>query len=81
MEKCYEMNDLNWLGKWVLVMGLVLAAAGAVFLLAGKVPWFGNLPGDIKVERKNFTFYFPLMTCLFLSALTSLALWLINKFK
>ena len=69
------------MGKWLLVLGLGLASLGAFVLLAGKIPWLGRLPGDIKVEKESFSFYFPVMTCLLLSAAASFVFWLISKFK
>ena len=54
---------------WVLlVLGLVIAGVGLVWILAPSIPWLGRLPGDIRIERENFRFYFPLATCLLLSA-------------
>ena len=47
-------------GKWLIVFGAILVILGAVLTLAGKIPWLGNLPGDIYIQRLNFTFYFPL---------------------
>jgi len=75
------MSDFSSLGKWLVFFGLGLAAMGAVILLSGKFPWLGRLPGDIKVEREEFSFYFPLATCLLLSAAFSVILWLASKFK
>jgi len=63
------MNDL---GKMLLVMGLVVALVGVVLMLAGRVPWLGRLPGDIYVERGNWSFYFPLMTSIVVSVLLTL---------
>lgn len=41
--------------------------------------WFGHLPGDIQIEREGFSFHFPLMTCILLSLLVTLVLWLIRR--
>jgi hypothetical protein len=67
------------LGKALVVAGLVIAAFGAVVILAGKIPWLGRLPGDFRIERANFSFYFPLATCLLVSVVGSLILWLLRK--
>jgi Protein of unknown function (DUF2905) len=65
---------LNDLGRTLLVVGLVLAAAGGVLLLAGQVPWLGRLPGDISFERGNFRFYAPIATMLLLSLVLTIVL-------
>ncbi len=67
---------------WVLlVLGLVIAGAGVVWLLWPSMSWLGRLPGDIRIERENFRFYFPLVTCLLLSLLLSVILWLVQIFR
>ena len=66
-------------GKALIVMGLIITAAGIVLTFAGKVPWIGRLPGDIYIKRQNFSFYFPLATSILLSAILSLILWLLRK--
>jgi hypothetical protein len=73
-------NEPN-LGLVLLVLGLVIAGVGLVWIFAPSVPWLGRLPGDIRVERANFRFYFPLVTCLLLSLLLSLALWVIRALR
>ena len=70
------MTDM---GKWLIVLGLVIAAAGIILTFAGKIPWLGRLPGDIFIKRENFSFYFPLATCIILSAVVSFILWLLRK--
>lgn len=75
------MNDHASFGWILLILGLVLAAVGLVWLLAPSIPWMGRLPGDIRIERENFRFYFPLVTCLLLSVLLSLVLWLVRLFR
>jgi hypothetical protein len=67
------------LGKLLIIIGAVLLALGAIFLLSGKLPWIGKLPGDIVIHKKNFTFYFPLATSLILSLILTLILWLIGR--
>ena len=63
------------LGKLLVVIGLLTAAAGAVMLLAGRVPWLGRLPGDIVARREHFTLYVPLATSLVVSVVLSLLLY------
>ena len=67
---------------WVLVViGVVLAAVGLVWLAAPAAPWLGRLPGDIVIKRENFRFYFPLATCVLLSLLLTGVLWLLRYFS
>jgi Protein of unknown function (DUF2905) len=70
------MTDM---GKWLIFFGLMIAVVGVILSFAGKIPWLGRLPGDIYIKRENFSFYFPLATCIIVSALISLILWLIRK--
>jgi hypothetical protein len=53
--------------------------AGVAVLVAGRVPWLGRLPGDFTIRRDGFTFYFPLASCLVVSALISLLLHLFRR--
>lgn len=70
---------MNGLGKSLVVMGLVVALVGAVLMLAGRVPWLGRLPGDIYVQRGNWSFYFPLMTSIVVSVILTALFWLFNR--
>jgi membrane protein implicated in regulation of membrane protease activity len=71
--------DVTELGKMLMVVGGVLLVIGLLVTLGAKLPWLGRLPGDIYVQRDNFSFYFPLATCLLLSALLSLILFLFRR--
>ena len=57
-----------------MVVGLLVAGVGAAMLLLPQLPWLGRLPGDINVERDHFSFHFPLVTCLVVSAVLTLLL-------
>ncbi len=70
---------MSEIGKLLLVAGLVIAGVGLLLLLAGRVPWIGRLPGDIVIQRGNWTFYFPLATSLLLSVILTLIVWLISR--
>ena len=70
------MSDL---GKTLVVMGLAVVLVGVVLMLAGRVPWLGRLPGDIYVQRGNWSFYFPLMTSIVVSVLLTLLFWLFGR--
>ena len=65
------MHDV---GRLLIVVGLVVAAVGAGLLVLPQVPWLGRLPGDIHVERGNFSIHFPIVTCLVVSAVLTLLL-------
>lgn len=77
------MGELRYIGWMLLVLGVLFLLLGTLMLLAGRFPFLGRLPGDIRIEREGFTFYFPLVTCLLLSllltALANLILWLWRK--
>lgn len=67
--------ELSDIGKLIAGAGLILVAFGSVLWLAGKTGLPVNgLPGDIRIERGRFSFYFPIVTCLVVSALLTLAL-------
>ena len=66
------------MARILIVLGLVLLVAGLLWPYLGQIG-LGRLPGDIIIERKNVTLYFPLMTCLLLSVLLSLVLWALNR--
>ena len=71
---------MNGPGRALIIAGLVLLAAGVLISFAPKFPtWLGRLPGDITFKRGTFSFYFPLATCLLLSAVLSFILWLLRK--
>ena len=70
------MSDL---GKMLIFFGVIMALVGVILLAAPKIPWLGKLPGDISYQGKGFTFYFPLATCILLSVVLSLILYLFRK--
>ena len=72
-------SGLQSIGKMLLIFGAIFVVLGGVLLLAGRLPWSGRLPGDIVVQRKNFTFYFPFATSIVLSIIISLFFWLIGR--
>ena len=64
------------MGKALLIVGLIIAAVGGLIMLGLPI---GRLPGDIAVRRGNFSFYFPLATCVLISSLLSAVFWLFNR--
>ncbi len=68
------------LGKTLILLGAIIILVGLGLLFAHKIPYIGRLPGDIYVKKGNFTFYFPLGTCILISVVMSLILfWLFRK--
>jgi ribose/xylose/arabinose/galactoside ABC-type transport system permease subunit len=63
----------------LIVLGVLLVLVGLALLLVPKSPGLGKLPGDIIIKRENFTFYFPLGTCILISVILSLILWLFRR--
>ncbi|MEJ2671091.1 MAG: DUF2905 domain-containing protein [Deltaproteobacteria bacterium] len=70
---------MSELGRFLIIVGVILVIVGAVFLLAPKIPWLGRLPGDISYKRGNFSFYFPLGTCILISIILTLILYLFRR--
>lgn len=73
------MENFQGIGRLLIITGIALLIIGALFLFSGRLPWIGRLPGDIIIQKKNFTFYFPLATSILLSIVISLILWLIGR--
>jgi hypothetical protein len=68
------------IGRTLIALGLIILVLGVILTLGEKLPIrFGRLPGDIVIRGRNSTFYFPLVTCLLVSALLSFLLWLFNR--
>jgi len=67
---------------WTLIIvGLLIAVIGLVWMLSPSIPWLGRLPGDIVIERENFRFYFPVTTCVMLSLLLTGIVWVVRQFS
>jgi hypothetical protein len=72
-------DGVQYIGKFLILLGLIVAGVGGLLLFTGKIPWIGRLPGDIIIQRRNFTFYFPLATSILLSLILTLVFWLIGR--
>ena len=70
---------MDGFGKTLIYLGLLLVIVGVIFTLAGKVPWFGHLPGDISIQKERCTFYFPITTCIVISIIISLVLYFFRR--
>jgi prepilin signal peptidase PulO-like enzyme (type II secretory pathway) len=66
------------MAKWLITLGIILVVMGLLWPLLSKIG-LGHLPGDIRIERKGFSFYFPLTSSLLVSALLTLILWLFRR--
>lgn len=70
------------IGKMLVILGLLVAVAGLVFILMGRTHLpIGRLPGDIVYRGKHTTFYFPLATSILLSVMLTLVLYLVGRFR
>ncbi|HTX20824.1 MAG TPA: DUF2905 domain-containing protein [Candidatus Aquilonibacter sp.] len=70
------MNDF---GKFLVVAGLLMAAVGALLWSGFGKGWLGRLPGDINYSRGDFSFHFPIVTCLVISVILTFLMWLFRK--
>ncbi|MFH1846912.1 MAG: DUF2905 domain-containing protein [Candidatus Omnitrophota bacterium] len=71
-----DNSMIRIMGKSLIVLGVVLVVIGAILILFNKVSWIGKLPGDVLIKRGNFTFYFPFTTCILISGILSLLVFL-----
>ncbi|HUM65287.1 MAG TPA: DUF2905 domain-containing protein [Chitinophagaceae bacterium] len=68
-------------GKWIIAAGVLIVVTGVIiYFFYDKLNWIGRLPGDIRVERENFKFYFPITTMILFSVLISVIIQLIKRF-
>jgi len=67
------------LGKMLILLGVFIILIGVLLLIGEKIPWIGRLPGDIIIRKKNFTFYFPIVTSILISILLTLLFTLFRK--
>jgi uncharacterized membrane protein YkgB len=67
------------LGKMLILMGVFIILIGVLLLIGEKIPWIGRLPGDIIIRKKNFTFYFPIVTSILISIILTLFFMLFRK--
>jgi Protein of unknown function (DUF2905) len=74
-----DHNVVNDIGKFLVIAGAVMVLVGALLWSGFGKGWLGRLPGDIHYSKGDFHFYFPIVTCLILSAILTLILWLLRK--
>ena len=73
------MEPFGGFGKTLILLGAVLMVLGVVFLVAPKIPFLGKLPGDIHLRGKNWSFSFPVVTCIVISVVLTLILNLFSR--
>jgi hypothetical protein len=77
-----RVEPTQQLGRTLLFLGAVLMVLGALFYFGDRLPFrLGRLPGDVVHRGQRSTFYFPLVSCLLISVVLSLLLWIINQFR
>lgn len=69
----------NYFAKLLIAVGIIAVIVGVLMLLNIKIP-FGKLPGDIVIKKENFTFAFPIVTCIIASIVLSFVMWITSKF-
>ena len=67
------------IAKTLIILGVVLLGLGLLLLVSPKIPFLGRLPGDIYIQKKNFSFYFPIATSVLISLVLSFILWLWSR--
>jgi len=70
---------LQLIGKSLMIFGAVLLILGAVLFFSNRIPWIGRLPGDVIIRKKDFVFYFPIVSCILISAIVSLVFFIISR--
>ena len=70
---------MSELGRMLVIVGLLIVVAGALLWSGIGKGWIGRLPGDLHYTRDNFSFHFPLVTCLLVSIVLSVLLWLFRR--
>jgi hypothetical protein len=73
------MDPLREFGKTLILLGVIVAGLGGILFLGGRLPLrLGRLPGDIAIQGRRGSFYFPIVTCLLLSVVFTLVMWLVR---
>ncbi len=73
------MSEFSGVGKLLMIFGAIMLIVGAFIWLGGKIPGIGRLPGDIFIKRGNFSFYFPIVTCIVISIILSVIFNLLGR--
>jgi hypothetical protein len=73
------MNFWGFMGKFLILFGILLVLVGILIQFSDKIPWLGKLPGDIFIQKKNVSFYFPLTTSILVSILLTLLFYFFTR--
>ena len=73
------MGELGVFGKILVAFGIIMIVVGGLFMFGSKIPFIGRLPGDITIQNKNFSFYFPITTSIIISIILSFIMWLFSR--
>ena len=84
LQKSYYFNHerrdkMGGMGKALIILGMLLIIIGLFLNLSGKIPFLGKLPGDIYFKKGNFSFYFPITTCIIISIVLTLLFSIFKK--
>jgi hypothetical protein len=74
MDRAGGNSGFGWM---LVIVGLIIAGIGLIWVLVPNLPRLGRLPGDIVIEKENSRFYFPIMTCIVISVVLSFVIWLV----
>ena len=69
------------MGKFLIIIGVLIIGFGLLLIFWGKIPYLGKLPGDIFIKKGNFVFYFPITTSIIVSIVLSILLYFISKIR
>lgn len=76
------MDPIREMGRWLIVLGIVLAVVGGLLIVGGRLPLrLGRLPGDIVYHGRHSTVYFPIVTCVVLSVALTVIFWVVNLLR
>lgn len=73
------MDGFPYIGRMLVIIGIIIILFGFILIFAGKIPLMGRLPGDIAIKKGNVIFYFPLVTCIIISLIVTLILYLLRR--
>lgn len=73
------MDNITQIGRLLIVLGAILIVVGGLMVLGGKIPFIGRLPGDIIIQRKNFTLYLPIATSILISIILTILFYILGR--